>query len=493
MGSGSRINHQHHLVAPTAGRTLTVPEGTEGITLDEAHQDLLGRVIRLGGAVQSGQATPEEQQRFADLRDEMRTAYGTEPGDEAPGTATGVASGGTAQPAAGAALPQEWGAPEDRAVQRAAAQQVLDETLAEHQAAAALQVQARDRWPADQDVSYEENFDAFRQAYQAARDRAARGEEAVPFLTENATGGLGSREGGRGFGLEIEFDVPDADYNDRREAIGRIARDLHEAGLSQDAYQHGYHSQAQAGYTDAANAWRLEQDCTVAGELVSPILYDEPDSWRNLATACQIIREHGGRATVGTGGHVHVGMHDFDHEVGNHNRLLQTYQTYEDVLYRLAQNPGSPNNRHRGTNWCRPNRVPAAGYSQVRDAAGANYHGMAVNLSAARGSRSDHGEFRLWDGSLNPGVIQAQTNLSLGMVAAAVRQNPAGPAHSSLMPLGSHRAQLREAGLNGRRLSGDAWRSSTLNFRRLVDEVFHRALDKEQATSLFAATRWQQR
>jgi hypothetical protein len=184
-------------------------------------------------------------------------------------------------------------------------------------------------------------------------------------------------------------------------------------------------------------------------------------------------------------------MHDFDHEVGHHNRLLQTYQAYEDVLYRLAQNPGSRNNRHRGTDWCSPNRVPAAGYSQVSDAAHANRHGMAVNLRAARGSRSDHGEFRLWDGSLNPAVIQTQAKLSLGLVAAAVRQNPAGPAHSSPMRLGSHRSQLQQAGLSGRRLSGEAWRSSTLNFRRLADEVFHRAQDKEQATALFSATRWQ--
>jgi hypothetical protein len=486
MGSGSRINHQHHLVAPTAGRTITVPDGLDGLTLDEAHQELLGRVLRLSGAVQNGQATPDEEHQFAQLREELRSAYGTEPPSGAEPEAPSAGDQSASR------LPQEWGTPQDRAVQRAAAQQVLDETLAEHQAAAALQEQARDRWPADQDVSYEENFDAFRQAYQAARNRAARGEQVVPYLTENATGGLASREGGRGFGLEIEFDLP-GDSGDRRAAVRQIARDLYDAGLSQDAYQHTYHSQAEAGYTDDANTWRLEEDCTVSGELVSPILFDEPETWRNLATACEIIERHGGRATHRTGGHVHVGMHDFDHEVGNHNRLLQTYQAYEDVLYRLAQNPGSPNNRHRGTNWCSPNRSPAAGYSHVGDAADYNRHGMAVNLSAARGYRTDHGEFRLWDGSLDPGVIQTQAKLSLGMVAAAVRQNPAGPAHSSPMRLGSHRSQLQQAGLSGRRLRGEAWRNSTLNFRRLADEVFHRAQDKDQATALFSATRWQQR
>ncbi|MFF4344727.1 amidoligase family protein [Kitasatospora sp. NPDC001540] len=486
MGSGSRINHQHHLVAPTVGRTLTVPDGLEGLTADDAHQDLINRMLRLAEAVHSGQATPEEEQQFTQVSEELRSSYATARSEDG---GSGAGAGGSELSVSG--LPQEWGAPEDRAVQRAAAQQVLDETLAEHQAAAVLQMQARDRWPADHDVSYEEDFDAFRQAYQAARERAGRGEEVVPFLVENATGGLASREGGRGFGLEIEFDLPGTSYLDQQQALGRIARDLYAAGLSRDAYQHEYHAQASEGYTDAANAWRLEEDCTVAGELVSPILFDEPDSWRNLATACQIIQEHGGCATPRTGGHVHVGMHDFDHEIDNHHRLLESYRTYEDVLFRLAQNPGAPNNRHRGTNWCRPNRDPTRGYREVDDVAYANWHGMAVNLSAACGERSDHGEFRLWDGSLNPGVIQTQAKLSLGLVAAAVRQDPPGPAYGSPMELGSHRAQLRQAGLIGRRLSGDAWRSSTLNFRRLVDEVFHRAQDKEQATALFSTTRWQ--
>jgi hypothetical protein len=61
------------------------------------------------------------------------------------------------------------------------------------------------------------------------------------------------------------------------------------------------------------------------------------------------------------------------------------------------------------------------------------------------------------------------------------------------MVLGSHRRQLAQAGLARRRLGGEAWQNSTLNFRQLVDEVFHRTQDKEQATALFSLTRWQQR
>ena len=54
---------------------------------------------------------------------------------------------------------------------------------------------------------WEEDHAAFQAAYRAAQERRRRGEAAVPFMTENATGGLGARDGGRSFGVEMEFDT----------------------------------------------------------------------------------------------------------------------------------------------------------------------------------------------------------------------------------------------------------------------------------------------
>ncbi|GHG22729.1 amidoligase family protein [Streptomyces filamentosus] len=487
MGSGSRIDHQHHLVATTAaGTTISAPSQGVSLSPEDEHQQLVSRVLQLGTAVAEGRDNPEELAEFYELRQRLQEEFGhaEDSLDEQIVQATGT---GVSVPQQ-RDLPPEWGSAEERAVQRAAAQQVLDEVAAEHQAAASLQEQAREQWPPDE-VSYTEDFDAFQRDYDAARDRAERGEQVVPYMTENATGGLGAREGGRGFGVEIEFDIEPG--VDRRQAIRNIARELRDAGLSRTAEQYRYHAQQNAGYTDAPDAWRLEEDCTVAGELVSPILYDEPQTWQNLATACEIIERNGGRASFGTGGHVHVGMHDFDHDVANHTRLMQMYKAHEDVLYRLAQNPASEGNQHRGTRWCSPNPVPSEGYSSISDIS--SFHGQAVNLSGARrGGQSAHGEFRLWDGSLNPSVIQTQVKLSLGMAAAAVRQDTAvsGPR----MELGSHREQRRQAGLGQRRrLSGDDWRTTTANFRNLVDSLFQRPEDKAQATALFHETRWQRR
>ncbi|MFM9462845.1 amidoligase family protein [Streptomyces scabiei] len=489
MGSGSRIDHQHHLVATTAGTTITAPGEDIDVSRDVEQQQLINQVLQLGTLVDANAATDEEAVEFYRLRQQLQDEFGQPEAhlDGPIAQLSGTDAGASVPSQRG--LPTDWSSAEDRAVQRAAAQQVLDEVAAEHQAAAALQEQAREQWPTDEAVSYTDDFDAFQRDYEAARERAERGEQVIPYMTENATGGLGAREGGRGFGVEIEFDIQPG--VDRYQAIENIGRELHAAGLARDGYQHSYHSQQNAGYTDSPNAWRLESDCTVAGELVSPILYDEPQSWQNLATACEIIERNGGRASFGTGGHVHVGMHDFDHDVANHTRLMQTYAAHEDVLYRLAQNPASEGNRHRGTRWCRPNPVPAEGYAAISDVLA--LHGQAVNLSGARsGGQSAHGEFRLWDGSLNPSVIQTQVKLSLGMAAAAVRDDAAVP--STRMPLGSHREQRQQAGVGQRRrLSGDDWRTTTANFRQMVDSLFQRPEDKAQATALFQQTRWQRR
>ena len=388
---------------------------------------------------------------------------------------------------AAAELVDRISSPRIRTPERRAAQAVLAEIGAEHAASAAAQQAAEAPWPGDETPSYRDDPAAFQAAYDAARARRDRGEPAVPFLTENATGGLGVRDGGRGFGVELEYDFPETmSYFDRQAATTAIATDLYAAGLTQQDHMVGYHAGRAGGYSDAPNAWRLEADGTVAGEVVSPILYDEPATWQRLASVCEIIRRHGGRASTSTGGHVHVSAGNYDHTVENHTRLLNLVSEHEDTLFRLAQNPGA--DRHRGTTWCAPNYQHAEGYVNVAGVRRAhNGHHLALNLQSMHGRSSDHVEFRMWDGSLDPAVIQTQIKLSLGLTEAAFRtarnSSPAAPRE----PIGAHREQRG----GRRRLRGEEWRADTASFRGLVDTVFSRAQDKAQATALFAVTRWQ--
>ncbi|WP_460355639.1 ICP22 family protein [Actinoallomurus acanthiterrae] len=348
-------------------------------------------------------------------------------------------------------------------------------------------VDAWARWPDEPEVSYTADHEAFRQDYLRALSRAERGEPVVPYLYENATGGLGARDGGRAFGLELEISGPAANST---EMLNAIARDLHAHGLAQSADVHSYHAAKEAGYSDARNTWRVEFDDSVAGELVSPILFDEPETWQAIAKVCEIVTSHGGKVDFSTGGHIHVSTHDYDHIVENHHSVMRMADSYMDTLFRLGQNPDAY--QHRGVAYCQPNEQLTTGYASIGEVtAGDDGHSLAVNMSGMHeGKQTDHIEFRMWDGSLDPAVIQTRVKLSLALTEAAFRQaNGLLPPNGGLRdPLGAH--------LEERRLGADHEHpqgigpAESLSFRRLMDDIFHRAIDKEQATALFAITRW---
>ena len=388
-----------------------------------------------------------------------------------PGGGAGIPAGGPVSDEALAALRERLAGP---------SADVLADTAAESAAAEAGRDLERDRWPDRPEVSYMDDPAAFDQVYDEARAARARGEDPVPYMTEDATGGLGARDGGCAFGVEIEFDLEPG--VDRYAALQAIGRDMHAAGLTTSPRQQAYHGGGHVSSESHRGGWKFETDSTVAGEIVSPKMYDEPETWQNLAKVCEIVQRHGGIATTRTGGHVHVGLGDYDHTVENHNRLLQTAAGYQDTLYRLAQNPGARNQRAGA--YCVPNRDPGRGYSSIGSARASNQGHQGVNFGSVQGTRADHVEFRMWDGSLRPGVIQAQVNLSLGMTAAAARGGYTPPSHERI---GTHLNQNPRR----RRLRGEEWREQTRSMRQLADTVFRRARNSAQAATLFASTRWQ--
>ena len=459
MGSGSRIDHQTHPIATTAPApgpvTLTPVPDTAAAgdqpMLPDPEQDLDG--------------VDDRARLIANLQEAGRRLYE----DPTPDGAAEL----------------------NPAVARAAARDVLADIAAETAESATAQAAAaaRDEDPQEEsDERYSENMTAFQRDYRAARARLAAGEPAVEYMREDATGGLGARDGGRGFGVELEFDLPGLSGQDVIDARAAIARDMYAAGLSRSADVGGYHVAQRQGYSDDPGRWSFESDSTVSGgEIVSPIMYDTPQTWANLEQVCDIIARHGGRATFRTGGHVHVSAGDYDHTVENHSRLMNTIAAYEDIYYRLGQNPAAE--AHRGTRWCRPNDVPSDGYASVDQVRWYNDgHHLAVNMESIRGHGSDHVEFRMFDGSLNPAVIQTQIKVALGTVDAAFRQArlPEAPAGGRRHRLGEHRRAYGR-----RRQTGEAWRQATAAFRSFADTVFSRPADRAQAASLFAATHWQ--
>jgi hypothetical protein len=340
--------------------------------------------------------------------------------------------------------------------------------------------------PAASPVRYAEDHAAFQRDYKAAKDRLAAGEAPVPYMTENATDGLGARGTGRAFGVELEFDI--AEGRNRAAALAAIGRDLHAAGLTSHSTQVGYHGSQRRGYTENHNGgWSYEQDCTVAGELVSPIMYDTPETWEKIAKATEIIKRHGGVASVRAGSHIHVSAGNYDHTVENHTRLLNSFQEHQDVLYRLSTNP--ERGTHRGRGYCTPNSAPSRSYRTPADAIPGNAHGMGLNMQSVRGHSSDHVEFRTWDSTLDPSVIQTQIKVSLAVTESAFRDRTRTPGPPETV--GTHRAHNRAEHGATRRLTGDAWKADSASFRAFADQMFRRPEDKAQVAALFAVTKWQ--
>ncbi|MBB5782894.1 NUDIX domain-containing protein [Nonomuraea jabiensis] len=372
-----------------------------------------------------------------------------------------------------------------RTVSRLVGQDPL--VVAKQELVASLEARTRawQRWPERPEVSFTKDFAAYRRAYDQAVERAVRGEEVIPYMLENATASLAARDGGRGFGVEIEFELP---KHNARQALRAIAEALHDAGLTGDAQVRDYHTMRGEGYRSGKKGgrglWRLEQDGTVDGELISPILYDEPATWENLRLATEIIRAHGGTAGASTGGHVHVSTHDYDHIVENYTSLLNHGGLHTDTLFRLGHNPERES--HRGVAQCQPNQLPTGGYRAIAPVRNLNGRKSAVNMESMKGTAKDHVEFRLWDGSLDPAVIQSHVKVSLAQAEAAFRNAALGrlPNLGRLDRLGTHAERAKQdPGL-------DLTEGGSLSFRFLMDELFWRAADKEQLTALFAATRW---
>lgn len=354
--------------------------------------------------------------------------------------------------------------------------------------------------------SFSNDPELFQNMYKTARTAKKKFEEEggdypIPYIKENALMGFGTRDSGRGFGIEIEYGFPtDMSYTEVRTASEAIGSELYRLNLISTPRQQGYGASHGTFIDTHEEGWSYEQDFSTSssdgqsgGEIVSPVMFDEPDTWTNIEKICEILNRHGAIANKGSGNHVHVGLKDYNHTVANHNRLLNSFARNEDLIYRLSASP--ERGRHRGFGYCRPNTFSSSPYTRVTAAAQAsNSHGVAVNMQSVVGRDSDHIEFRTFDSSLNPSIIQTHISMSVLMVEGALRGSHTLAPSEGISPLGER------LDLNPRRrvLNGEAWNDTTLGVRKFIDE-FIPQLDSnvsenhsiKQIVSLFAMTKWQ--
>lgn len=253
------------------------------------------------------------------------------------------------------------------------------------------------RYGTDAEASYFHNTRMFLDDYEEAKRTR---NQPLPVEYGSVTNGFLSTSGdepnARGFGVEIEFSNADLDT---------VADALNEAGLSDSDYAHAYHSE---GY----DSWKVEDDCSVGGEVVSPILYDNEESWRQVEKACQIIREHGGEATAMGGGHVHIGVPHVNNDIIR--KTFSATVAHQDVIRRLSTDPNRGTHRTTHSNdYTQPFRE-----DHVSRVYGQNYN---LQFSLGRSQMMNFGndntmEFRDPDGSIDPGHIQTQVMMASALV-----------------------------------------------------------------------------
>lgn len=350
-------------------------------------------------------------------------------------------------------------------------------------------------------------MDDFQTIYDEVKAQIDSGSYSIPAFVNPAvgevTGGLGAREGGNSFGLELEIDFPDDDYP--YDARQRFAAKLYREGIVAQPRVERWHyvgdSRPGGNFVESPNGWICEFDRSVDDvdgergvEIKSQILYDEPETWKNLDRICEIARELGGKATPRTGLHVNVGGSKFSKsDPKAHNALLRLAGAYDDTLVRLAHNPES-GIKHRGRRHCQMASVPPGGFDEVATAKSYSNHYQAFNLNhlPAQGQRSRNSsrvEVRVWDSTLDPGRIQAAVTTSLALVKLAHRDTPPG---QEAEPSGTHLNQYGKS-----RQKGVEWEEATGSFRRLVtlvEKVGAKSdITKRALTTMFAESRWQER
>jgi hypothetical protein len=282
------------------------------------------------------------------------------------------------------------------------------------------------------------------------------------------------------FGLEFEFAYADA---------GWVASELFSRGLVTTPDPDQYHTPRVAG------VWSVEHDSTVTtvfhgnagdsavpsvavgGEVVSPPLRDCAESWAQIATVLDVLRECGAEVNGQTGLHVHFGAQalrdspnagtaELDARqrfLGRVTRLaVLANACFEDVLFRMASAEGG---RHRGQPFfyrhSRPLERPLGRHYDTVDALAQSLgkpgaaRRAALNLTNIGSADKDTVEFRQSNGTLDARIVQAFVRLCALLVGAArwvpeaVRVDP--------QPLGFHLGEDRD------RVSSDAalWRMLT--------------------------------
>ena len=304
----------------------------------------------------------------------------------------------------------------------------------------------------------------------------------------------------REFGVELEFDVHhhaprygDLELDQRinqhyrylasspgQLAVGRVARALYEDNFTTHDRQSGYHSGLQHGYQrNLRGGWMYEHDGSVnGGEVVSPILSDTPEAWQRLHQVCGIITQHGGTASPNTGSHITVSAPEQAGRAVRLTRFLRLMHHHQRDLHLMAAAGHRPG---QGYSAAMP-APPDQGYTSITDA-----RQLLGRYSFANIAHIAH----------QPKRTPPRTAAGWSSGSGTAPWNPAGSRRRSRCPprcwttppaTGTSPSPPTNAPRPARSTpTGPNSPSTPGRSAGLIDHLFRRDTDKQQAAALWAA------
>ncbi|MEN8904458.1 MAG: amidoligase family protein [Clostridiales bacterium] len=283
------------------------------------------------------------------------------------------------------------------------------------------------------------------------------------------------------FGLEIEFEEGNAN---------KIAKELYDLGICGYDHQVNYHAPSISG------KWKLEKDISVSGgELVSPPLKDTPETWKTLEKVCAVAKKYGAKSNRDScGGHVHIGIEPLDTSSERWKRFLKSSGGFEDVMFRVS---GGDNgvvrsdvslyarrfapNAKRGLNRDLPmiNFLDVRSYT--RSVSGRDRY-QAINLTNIYRGKQNTIEFRSFNSSLDPRILQNNVKISNGILFASEKAKTSNDSESNSMK--------RRGSILENQIIGSENRNNDKSVRDFVDVIFTRKKDKDSALKLYAKNTW---
>lgn len=143
-----------------------------------------------------------------------------------------------------------------------------------------------------------------------------------------------------GFGFEIEFTrTPGHDANATVREVDSALRDI--LGARYNPGMGKYH------YSSSYTKWKLENDSSVLGEIVTPILHDTPETWKALGDVYAALRAIPGVSMGKNAGlHTNIGVNKTNMEFLANVAILVSL--FQDSMWRVHASPERKEHRNNG-------------------------------------------------------------------------------------------------------------------------------------------------